>query len=338
MLRLPRFRLIEATTYADAARLLREHGAGELDPAKGTPSLRVMTVAGGTDLFPNMKRRQFTPEVLISLQRVEGAAGLASNGRLEAGAGVTLATLAAHPEIRERWTALALAAASVSTPQLRNAGTLGGNLCLDTRCNWYDQSLFWRGAEGYCMKTHPEVVCRVAPSSPRCLAVASADTVPALLALGASVRVEGASGTREIPVADLYREDGIRFLGIGRDDVVASVSLPDPAGWTSTYVKLRDRGSFDFPLVGIAAAVHWDGDLVADARVSITGVGSRAMLVDGAAAALVGSRMEDDAISAAADAIHKAARPMDNTSGTISQRKRSARVFAERALASLGPS
>ena len=337
MLRLPRFALIEATTYADAARLLREHGAGELDPARGTPSLRVMTVAGGTDLFPNMKRRQFTPETLVSLQRVDGATRLALNGTLEAGAGVTLATLATQPQIRERWTALSLAAASVSTPQLRNAGTIGGNLCLDTRCNWYDQSLFWRGAEGFCMKTHPEVVCRVAPSSRRCLAVASADTVPALLALGATVRVEGAAGTREIPVAGLYREDGIRFLGIGRDDVVASVSLPDPAGWTSTYLKLRDRGSFDFPLVGIAAAVRWDDDIVAEARVAVTGVGSRAMLVDAAAIALVGSRLEGGAIAAAADAVHKAARPLDNTAGTISQRKRTARVFAERALASLRP-
>ncbi len=338
MLRLPRFQLVEARTYADAARLLRENGAAELDPAKGTPSLRVMTVAGGTDLFPNMKRRQFTPELLVSLQRAEGATRLALNGTLEAGAGVTLATLATHPQVRQRWTALALAAASVSTPQLRNAGTVGGNLCLDTRCNWYDQSLFWRGAEGFCMKTHPEVVCRVAPSSPRCLAVASADTVPALLALGASVHVEGAGGTREVAVADLYREDGIRFLAIGRDDVVASVSLPDPAGWTSTYLKLRDRGSFDFPLVGIAVAVRWDGDTIADARIAVTAVGSRAMLVEGAAAALRGSRLDDDAIAAAADAVHKSARPLDNTSGTISQRKRTARVFAERALASLRPS
>ena len=338
MLRLPRFRLIEATTYPEAARLLREHGAAELDPAQGTPSLRVMTVAGGTDLFPNMKRRQFTPEVLVSLQRVEGATGLGMNGALRLGAGVTLATLATHPAVRERWTALSLAAASVSTPQLRNAGTVGGNLCLDTRCNWYDQSLFWRGAEGFCMKTHPEVVCRVAPSSPRCLAVASADTVPALLALGATVRVEGDGGAREVPVADLYRDDGIRFLALGRDDVVASLSLPDATGWSSTYLKLRDRGSFDFPLVGIAAALRWDGGTITEARVAVTAVASRAMLVDAAAAALVGSRLEDDAIAAAADAVHKAARPLDNTAGTISQRKRTARVFAERVLTSLRPS
>lgn len=338
MLRLPRFQLIEARTYADAARLLREHGAAELDAAKGTPSLSVMTVAGGTDLFPNMKRRQFTPDVLISLQRVEGATRLGANGTLRLGAGVTLATCATHPAVRERWTALSLAAASVSTPQLRNAGTVGGNLCLDTRCNWYNQSLFWRGAEGFCMKTHPEVVCRVAPSSRRCLAVASADTVPALLALGASVRVEGDGGAREMPVSDLYRDDGIRFIGIGRDEVVASVSLPDTTGWASTYLKLRDRGSFDFPLVGIGAAVRWDSGTIAEARVAVTAVASRAMLVDDAAAALVGSRLDDGAIAAAADAVHKAARPLDNTAGTISQRKRTARVFAERALASLRPS
>ena len=335
MLRLPRFELIEAKTYQDAASLLRAHGAGELDPARGTPSLRVMTVAGGTDLFPNMKRRQFTPDVLISLQRVAGATRVGVNGALHLGAGVTLATIASHPAIRERWTALAQGALAVSTPQLRNAGTIGGNLCLDTRCNWYDQSLFWRSAEGFCMKTHPEVVCRVAPSSPRCLAVASADTVPALLALGAAVRIEGAQGGRDVAVADLYREDGIRFLGIGRDEVVAGITVPDTSGWTSTYLKLRDRGSFDFPLVGIAAAVRWDSGVVAEARVAVTAVASRAMLVEGASAALVGTALDDATVAAAADAVHKAARPMDNTSGTISQRKRTARVFAERAIASL---
>src|SRR5687768_18256671 len=287
MLRLPRFELIEARTYADAASLLRAHGAGELDPARGTPSLRVMTVAGGTDLFPNMKRRQFTPDVLISLQRVEGATTLGANGALHLGAGVTLATIASHPAIRERWTALAQGAFAVSTPQLRNAGTIGGNLCLDTRCNWYDQSLFWRTAEGYCMKTHPEVVCRVAPSSPRCLAVASADTVPALIALGAKVTFENADGRRDLDLAELYREDGIRYMAIGRDDVVVSVTLPDATGWRSTYVKLRDRNSFDFPIAGVAAAVRLDGKTVTDARIAITGVASRPLAID--ASALVGS-------------------------------------------------
>ena len=214
-------------------------------------------------------------------------------------------------------------------------GTVGGNICLDTRCNWYDQSLFWRTAEGYCMKTHASVVCRVATSSPRCLAVASADTVPALIALGASAVVANAQGERRVAIADLYREDGISYLTLERGDVVTAVELPLEEGWRSTYLKLRDRNSFDFPIVGLAAAVRLEGATVRDARIAITAVASRPMLVAAAAKAIVGTRLEDEAIAAAADAVHKAARPMDNTSGTISQRKRASRVFAERALRGL---
>ena len=237
--------------------------------------------------------------------------------------------------VRERYTALAQAAEVVSTPQLRNMGTIGGNVCLDTRCNWYDQSLFWRTAEGFCMKTNPEVVCRVATSSPRCLAVASADTVPALLVLGATVHLEDADGGREVALADLYREDGIRAWALRQDEVLTDVTVPRADGWRSTYLKLRDRGSFDFPIAAVAAAVRHDGTRVAEARVAITALGSRPVLVAPAGAALVGTNLEDDAIAAAADAVHRAARPMDNTSGTISQRKRAARVFTERALRAL---
>lgn len=335
MLRLPRFRLLEARSYVEAAALLRANGAADLDIARGTPTLLAMAVAGGTDLFPNMKRRQFTPKVLVSLQHVEGATAVRANGSLSLGAGVTLARLASDPAIRERWSALAQAALSVSTPQLRNAGTVGGNVCLDTRCNWYDESLFWRTAAGFCMKTHPEVVCRVAPSSRTCLAVASADTVPALLALGATVRIASAEGEREVPLAELYAEDGIRFLGLRRDEVVSAVVVPGAAGWRSAYLKLRDRGSFDFPLVGVAAAVRWDAGVVADARVAVTAVASRATLVDAAAKSLIGTRLEDAAIAQAAEAVHATARPMDNTAGTIPQRKRAARVYTERVLAAL---
>ena len=333
MLRLPQFRMVEPTTWTEAAKLLREHGAAASDIASGTPNVPVMLVAGGTDLFPNMKRRQFTPQVLISLGRVKGAREIRNGSGLHIAPGATLTEVASHPMVRAKYTALAEAAGVVSTPQLRNMGTIGGNLCLDTRCNWYDQSLFWRTAEGYCMKTHPSVVCRVATSSPRCLAVASADTVPALIALGAKVTVENAAGRRELDLAELYREDGIRYLAIGREDVVVSVTLPDATGWRSTYLKLRDRNSFDFPIAGVAAAVRFDGPVVSEARIAITALASRPVAVD--AKALIGTKLDDDAIAAAADAVHKAARPMDNTSGTISQRKRAARVFTERALRSL---
>jgi 4-hydroxybenzoyl-CoA reductase subunit beta len=337
MLRLPRFRLLEPRSYGEAAQLLAENGAGELDRSRGTPTLRVMLVAGGTDLFPNMKRRQFTPEVLISLARVRDAAGIKRNGHVEIGAGTTLTAVASDARIRERYTALAQAAEVVSTPQLRNMGTIGGNICLDTRCNWYDQSLFWRTAEVFFMKTNPNVFFLVATSSPKCLAVASADTVPALLALGASVHFQDASGTRDVPLTELYREDGIRPMAMRQDEVLTDITVPASEGWRSTYMKLRDRNSFDFPIAAVAAAVRWDGMTVAAARVAITALGSRPLLVDAAAAALIGSRLDDEAITTAAEAVHKVARPMDNTSGTISQRKRAARVFTERALRSLRP-
>ena len=307
-------------TLDEAIRLRTEHLATS------------MYVAGGTDVYPKMKRRQFLPEVVIALEHV--VHGEIGNGDgLRIGAGATLTEVSAHPKVRSGYRALAEAAALVSTPQLRNMGTLGGNVCLDTRCNWYDQSLFWRTAEGFCMKTHAEVVCRVAPSSPKCLAVASADTVPALIALGAVVRVTGASGERDVDLAECYREDGIRYLTLEPGEIVTEIRLPSADGWRSTYLKQRDRGAFDFPIAGVAAAVRWDGGVVAEARVAITALGSKPVAVD--ASALRGTKLEDDAIAVVADATHKAARPMDNTSGTISQRKRASRVFAERALRSL---
>ena len=335
MLRLPRFVLEVPRTLDDAVRRLRELGANEQDPATvGTLGLTVMAVAGGTDLYPNMKRRQFTPEVLVSLRRALSRE-VRADGEVTLGAGTTLTAVAEHPLVRSRYAALAMAAGLVSTPQLRNMGTIGGNVCLDTRCNWYDESLFWRTAEGFCMKTHPAVVCRVATSSPRCLAVASADTVPALIALGASVRIVGPDGQRTARLEEVYREDGIRYIDLRRDEIVSEVVLPPAEGWRSTYLKLRDRGSFDFPIVGLAAAVRMDGARVAEARVAVTAVASRPILVEGAGAALVGSQLGDEAIAAAAEAAFKAARPMDNTSGTIAQRKRTVSVYATRALRGL---
>jgi len=331
MLRLPRFQFVTPRTLEEAIRLRTEH----LDSS--------MYVAGGTDVYPKMKRRQFQPALVISLSRVVGQnidfVYFVDSGRTRAPdrfpiyAGASLTKVSVHPRIRKEYTALAEAAGLVSTPQLRNMGTIGGNVCLDTRCNWYDQSLFWRTAEGFCMKTHADVVCRVAPSSARCLAVASADTVPALIALGASVAVAGPNGERIVSLADCYREDGIRYLTLAPGEIVTEIRLPASDGWRSTYLKQRDRNSFDFPIAGVAAAVRWNGAVVAEARVAITALGSQPVAVD--ASALKGTKLEDDAIAAVADAAHKAARPMDNTSGTISQRKRAARVFTERALASL---
>ncbi len=303
--------------------MLLEHGAD------------AMLAAGGTDLYPNMKRRQFTPKFVVGLRNVPDLAYVRNGSGARIGALTTLTEIAESPLVREKYGALATAASVISTPQLRNAGTLGGNLCLDTRCNWYNQSLFWRTAEGWCMKTHPDVVCRVAPQSPRCWAVASADTVPALIALGARVRVAGVSREREVALIDLYRDDGIRYLALQPGEIVAEVTLPPSDGMRSTYHKLRDRGAFDFPIVGVAAAVRFDGGACAEARIVITATGSAPVLIRKAGEALVGTRLEDDAIERAADAVHGAARPLDNTSGTMAERKRAARVFTARALREL---
>lgn len=323
MLRLPRFELLFPQTVRDAATMLRD-------------SPDSMIVAGGTDLFPKMKRRQQQPPIVISLGRIPQLRGVTSDGGgLRIRAMTTLTALAADAALAGPYRALREAAASISTPQLRNAGTIGGNLCLDTRCNWYDQSLFWRQSMGYCMKTHANVVCRVATSSPRCLATASADTVPALLALNAHVHVTGPDGDRDVALADMYREDGINYLTLARHDVVTAVSVPDRAGWVSTYVKLRDRQAFDFPIAGVALALKMDGPVVADARVAVTGLGSRASLVPAAAAALIGNPVTDDSIAAAAAATQKASRPMDNTAGTMAARRIAVKVMAERAIKQL---
>ncbi|MDQ2952669.1 MAG: FAD binding domain-containing protein, partial [Chloroflexota bacterium] len=294
MLRLPKFQFIVPPTLEDAIRMRTEHQATS------------MYVAGGTDVYPKMKRRQFQPEVVIALGRVvphDVSDPASTSSGLRIGAGATLTAVSANATVRTSYTALSEAAALVSTPQLRNMGTLGGNVCLDTRCNWYDQSLFWRTAEGFCMKTHPEVVCRVAPSSAKCLAVASADTVPALIALGAMVHVVGPKGERDVDLVECYREDGIRYLTLEPGEVVTEVRLPPSDGWRSIYLKQRDRNAFDFPIAGVAAAVRWDGGVVADARVAITALGSRPVAVD--ATALRGTKLEDDAIAAVADATHK---------------------------------
>jgi 4-hydroxybenzoyl-CoA reductase subunit beta len=323
MLRLPRFDFLEPRTPRDAALFLRDAGTA-------------MIVAGGTDLFPKMKRRQQQPDILISLGRMTGLRGVSAGGAgLRIGAMTTLTDLVDPTALPQQYRVLRQAAASVSAPQLRNAGTIGGNLCLDTRCNWYDQSLFWRQAAGYCMKTHRDVVCRVATSSSRCLATASADTVPALLALDARVAVTGPDGEREIGLDEMYREDGINYLTLSRSEVVTSIQLPARDGWVSTYAKLRERQAFDFPIAGVAIALKLLNGAVDDARIAVTGLGSRATMVTAAADALRGHSLTDDTIAAAAAAVQKASRPMDNTSGTIAARRIAARAMTERALRAL---
>jgi 4-hydroxybenzoyl-CoA reductase subunit beta len=293
-----------------------------------------MVIAGGTDLLPNMKRRQQVPRMLIGLRSIAAVREIASGDGLRIGAGVTLSALVHDPRVRA-YGSLWQAAAQIATPQLRNMGTLGGNLCLDTRCNYYDQNYEWRKAINFCMKKDGEI-CWVATSSPRCLAVSSTDTAPALLALGAAVTLVSAAGSRTIPLTELYRNDGIHYLTRQPKEILEAVHIPRLDGWRSTYWKLRRRGSFDFPVLSVAAAakIRADGTVEA-ARIVLGAVASRPLEAPAAAALLVGGPLGDAEIARAAERAAQPARPMDNTDFSLVWRKRVTRDFVTYALREL---
>ena len=323
MMRLPRFAYHAPRSVAEAADLLAQ-GAGD-----------AMLVGGGTDLLPNMKRRQQTPTVLVGLRAIPELTRVAVDDGLTIGAGTTLSALLELPSVREQYTGLWQAAAQIATPHLRNMGTLGGNLCLDTRCNYYDQNYEWRKAIDFCMKKDG-ATCWVATSSPKCLAVSSTDLAPMLVALNAVVSLHSADGVRRVPVAQLYRNDGINYLSRRPNEVLTEVQLPQADGWRSTYWKLRRRGSFDFPVlsIGVASKCAADGTVEA-ARIALGAVASCPVEAGDASASLVGDRLTDLAIERAAEMAARPARPMDNTDFSLVWRKRMTRDFVTYALREL---
>ncbi|RMH39618.1 MAG: 4-hydroxybenzoyl-CoA reductase [Deltaproteobacteria bacterium] len=320
MMRCPPFAYVAPKSVDEVAAILAGEG----------PRARVL--AGGTDLVPNMKRRHQNPTLLVSLRRVAELRERANGAGATLGAAVTLAEIAADDRLAP-WRALRCAASSVATEHIRNVGTLGGNLCLDTRCNYYNQNYEWRKAIDFCMKEAGDT-CWVAPGSPRCWAVSSTDTAPALIALDARVELVSASGARDIPLAELYADDGIHYLTRRPDELLARVILPDRSGWVSTYWKCRRRGSIDFPVLSVAAAARIDGGVVRDARIVFGAVSSRPIASE-AAAVLVGQPLSDEAIDACAAAAAKVAKPLDNTDYTISWRKKVARAYVAGALREL---
>ena len=300
-----------------------------------------MLMAGGTDILPNMKHKLFTPKLVIGLRTVAALRGISYDPErgLRIGAGVRLSEIEASPIIRQRYPALAEAAATISTPQLRQMGTIGGNLCLDTRCNYYNQSEFWRGAREFCLKKGNEIF-RVAPNGTGCYAVSSCDTAPALIAFGASALVTGrdgeGEGERETPVAALYDDDGIHPVKLGDGALLTAITLPPLAGdWRSTYLKYRVRGAFDFPIASVAAAARFEDDICAEARLTLQGVATAPLELTEAEALLRGKRWTPELIEAAAEVAYRVAHPIDNTSGTIALRKRIIRSYTRQALATL---
>jgi len=323
MMRLPSFKYRAPKTLGDAVLWLAESPAD------------TMLVAGGTDLLPNMKRRQQMPKTVIGLRGIAELSGIRENGHLSIGAATTLTSLVNHAGIRARAAGLWQSVAQIATPHLRNMGTIGGNLCLDTRCTYYDQTEDWRKAIGYCMKKDGST-CWVATSSKRCLAVSSTDTAPILWALGARVTLASALTTREILVADLYNNDGMRYLTRRADELLTRVEIPDQTGWLSTYWKLRRRGSFDFPVGAAAVSLKMDrGGRVEAARVVLGAVASQPMPSPKAEALLVGQALTDDVVAAAAEAAFDVAKPMDNTDFELVWRKKMVRSLVTNALREL---
>jgi 4-hydroxybenzoyl-CoA reductase subunit beta len=325
MMRLPKFDYRVPRELAEAVKIMAGSGPeGQF-------------VAGGTDLYPNMKRRQQTPRTVISVMRLGQLNQVAGDGGrgLVIGASVTLTELCEHPVINRDYPVIAHAARSISTPILRNMGTIGGNLLLDTRCNYYDQNYEWRKGINFCLKKDGDV-CWVAPGSSKCWAVQSSDLVPVMVAIGAKFRLASTLGERMIDAAGFYNDDGIDYLKKRPDELLVDIHLPPLNGWRASYQKLRRRGSFDFPVLGVAAWVQVDhAGSVKDARLVLGGIAPAPVEVKEAGSTLTGQPLDDEHIQAAAEAAYVKARPLDNTDFVMNWRKQMTRQYTLRALQEL---
>ena len=319
---LPDFDLVRPPSVEEALAAWRE-----------APEARYFS--GGTDLLPNMRRGFVETPRLSALAGVDVVRALgAGDAGLTIGAAVTLDELATHPALARHYGALTQAAASVAGPTHRAMGTVGGNLCLDTRCFFYNQSEWWRRANDYCLKYRGEI-CHVVPSSKRCYAAYSGDLAPALLVLGAELEVAGPEGRRRFPLDDLFIDDGIEYLTLREGELVVAVRLPaPPSGLHSGYQKLRVRGSIDFPLAGVAVALRPENGVLADLRVALTGVGSRPLLLAGTEA-LVGPELDDEALAGLEKLIQKASSPVRTALIQPQYRRRAIAGIAARLLREL---
>ena len=296
-------------------------------------------VAGGTDLYPNMKRRQQTPRTVISVMRLAELNQITGDGSsgIRIGASVTLTDIVEHPLINRDYPVVAHAARTISTPILRNMGTVGGNLLLDTRCNYYDQNYEWRKGINFCLKKDGDV-CWVAPGSSKCWAVQSSDLVPVMVAIGAKLRFASTLGERVVDAAGLYNDDGIDYLHKRPDELLVDIHLPPTNGWLASYQKLRRRGAFDFPVLGVAAWIKADSTrIVSEARIVLGGIAPSPLEVKEAEQALIGQPLDSKHIYAAAEAAYNKARPLDNTDFVMNWRKQMTRQYTIKALQQLIP-
>lgn len=324
-MRLPKFTYRMPRDIATAVRMMADAGPeGQF-------------VAGGTDLYPNMKRRQQTPRTVISVIRLPELNQISGEGKtgIRIGASVTLTEICEHPLINRDYPAVAQAARLISTPILRNMGTIGGNLLLDTRCNYYNQNYEWRKGINFCLKKDGDI-CWVAPGSAKCWAVQSSDLVPLMVAIGARLRLVSTLSERIVDAAGVYNDDGIDYLNKRPEELLVEIHLPPINGWRASYQKLRRRGAFDFPVLGVAAWAEFDTTgTVTAAKVVLGGIAPAPIEVKEAGDALAGKRLNEEHLEAAAEAAYIKARPLDNTDFVMNWRKQMTRQYTLRALKAL---
>jgi 4-hydroxybenzoyl-CoA reductase subunit beta len=324
VLRLHEFRYLTPRTLAEALDALGEH-AGE-----------AMPIAGGTDLVPNMKHRLFTPRRLVALKGLPELKGIEErDGWLRIGAAETLAAVSRSPLVRRHAPSVARAAGLVAGPQLRNVGTIGGNLALDTRCTYYNQTWFWRSALGFCLKKDGDT-CHVTKVGRKCVAAHSADTPPALMTLGAVAELAGPAGQRELPVADFFVADGIWNTVRQPDELVLAVRVPIRADTRAAFRKVRQRGAIDFPLLNVAVAADMaGGDEVRELRIVVSALGSRPRFVSGLDGLAAGRRLDAEVVEAVAQRAFQQSQPLTNIIVDTEWRRAMVPVEVRRALAEL---
>ena len=316
---MPVFQLLRPTCIADAVAARAS--------AKGA-----RFVAGGTDLIANMRHGLVASDTLIDLTAIAELRQIASDaGGLRIGAGVTLETLAAHPAVQSGYGALVQAALSIAGPTHRATGTVGGNLCLDTRCRYFNQSEPWRQANQFCMKIEGDA-CRVAPKANRCYAAYSGDLAPALMVLDAVAEIAGPGRTRQVPLAEVYADDGMAHLLLGADELLVAVRVPAAAGLRSGYEKLRVRGAIDFALAGVAVALRADAGEITDLRIATTGTDSRPLMISGLDGAWRATPEDDARI---AKLLRQQIGPMETALTAAAYRRRVVPVLARRLMRQL---
>ncbi len=323
---MPAFRLERPRRIADAVSILAAHGSD------------AMVLAGGTDVVPNLQMKLFSPRVVVDIKPLARTAQLSSiewlpEKGLRIGALTTLTAICESVLVQEKFPVLAAAVATIAGPLQRNMGTLGGNLCLETRCHWYNQSDFWRKSLGGCLKKDGPI-CHVAPGGKFCWAAWSGDSAPALLTVDAEIEIAGRAGTRRIPLVQFYKNDGMDRITLGRDELLTAVRIPTRmAGRRGNYHKLRVRNSIDYPLAGVAISMDVDAQGVCrDARLALTAVNPAPVLVKEAGEWLAGQTASPELIERVAQQAIRTAKPLTTSGSTPVYRRDMVRVFTRRAL------